>query len=1024
MNQKIKQLLMTIVGLLLSTSAFAHDFEVDGIYYNYLDNTAKTVEVTYEGNSYNSYSNEYTGSVTIPSSVTYSGTTYSVTSIGNSAFSGCSGLTEVTIPNSVTSIGDWAFVNCTGLTELIIEDGKETLSLGCNSYHSASLGEGLFYDCPLKKIYLGRNLSYGAGRSYGYSPFYNSKLEEITISNSVTSIGDYAFSGCSGLTYITIPNSVTSIGNTAFSGCSGLTEVTIPNSVTSIGNSAFSGCSGLTEVTIPNSVTSIGDRAFYYCDGLTSVTIGNSVTSIGNSAFYDCTSLELVVNCSNLIFSKGSSSYGYIAYYVTNVINVKNDPNASIVEDFVFYKTDNENRLAAYLGNAIEVFLPTDFNGGNYVIGDYAFYGCTSLSTITIPNSATSIGDYAFSGCTGLTSVTIPNSVTSIGDYAFYGCSNIYSLTIGSGISSISSNTFSVKPKKTIWLTNTPPSGSSYASGRVNYVANEQYSSLSNVVVYPYLSSMFEVDGVKYVPVSPSERTCDAIDCSYNSTDSIINIGNTVSFKGVAMSVKDIKSYTCYGNDYIKTCTINYNGNIGGYAFYSCDSIEYLNLSVNDIKGYAFQNSATVNLATFSIDAKSINDYAFNGCTAIEKAIINAKSIANSAFKGCSAIEKATIKSETIGEYAFQNSATINPATFYVDAKSIAESTFDGCSEIETITLGTELETIGNSAFNSCSKLNEVIIPNSVTYLGTYAFYGCSSLTSATIGNAVENINSSTFYNCKSLENIIIGNTVKSIGNNTFYGCSSLPSIEIPKNVTSIGNYAFDNCSKLSNVIIEDRDTVLTLGSNGSSPMFSDCPLDSVYIGGDISYKTTSSYGYSPFYNNKTLRAVTITDKETEISDNEFYGCANLKSVSIGDGVETIGKYAFSGCASLESFAFGSSMKTIGKEAFSDCTALIKLSSKATTPPACGTQALDDINKWNCELIVPDDAISAYQTADQWKEFFFISPNKIDEITTNVNDAIEIARYDIHGRLLSEPTKGINIIKYSDGSTRKEIVKE
>ena len=154
--------------------------------------------------------------------------------------------------------------------------------------------------------------------------------------------------------------------------------------------------------------------------------------------------------------------------------------------------------------------------------------------------------------------------------------------------------------------------------------------------------------------------------------------------------------------------------------------------------------------------------------------------------------------------------------------------------------------------------------------MGESAFYGCSSLASATIGNAVENINSSTFYNCKSLENIKFGTGVKTIGKNTFYGCSSLQTIEMPKNVISIGDYAFDNCSKLSNVIIEDRDALLTLGSNGSSPMFSDCPLDSVYIGGDISYKTTSKYGYSPFYNNKTLRAVTITDKETEISDNEW----------------------------------------------------------------------------------------------------------------------------------------------------------
>ena len=497
------------------------------------------------------------------------------------------------------------------------------------------------------------------------------------------------------------------------------------------------------------------------------------------------------------------------------------------------------------------------------LIGDEAFDDCSGLTSITIPNSVTSIGYRAFRSCSGLTSVTIGNSVTSIGDYAFYGCSKIYSLTIGSGISSIPSNAFNVKPGKTIWLANTPPSGYSNVAGTINYVANDRYSSLSNVKVYPYLSSIFEVDGVKYVPVSPSERTCDAIDCTYNPTDTIINIGNTVTYKGVAMTVKEINPYICYGNSHIKECKIDYNGNIPNYAFY-------------------------------------------------------------------------------------------------------------GCSAIETITLGEGLGKIGNSAFSGCSKLKEVVIPNSATSLGESAFYGCSSITSATIGNAVKNINASTFYNCKSLENIIIGNGVKSIGKNSFYGCSTLPIIEIPKNVTSIGDYAFDNCSNLSDVIIEDRNTILTLGSNGSSPMFSDCPLDSVYIGGNISYKTTSSYGYSPFYNNKTLKAVTITNKETEISDNEFYGCANLKSVSIGNGVKTIGKYAFSGCASLESFAFGSSMKTIGEEAFSDCTALVKIRSKAMIPPICSTQALDDINKWNCELYVPGTSVSAYKAADQWKEFFFI----------------------------------------------------
>ena len=213
-------------------------YKIGDLYYNL--NEDKTAEVTYELEWYED--NNYKGltAANIPASVTYSGTNYRVTSIGDRAFRECIGLTSVTIGNSVTSIGKDAFWYCSGLTS-------------------------------------------------------------VTIPNSVTSIGEDAFQYCSGLTSVTIPNSVTSIGDKAFQGCSGLTSVTISNSVTSIGYCAFSGCSGLTSVTIPNSVTSIGKDAFWYCSSLTSVTIPNSVTSIGDNAFAYCSSLSSIyVPCGEL----------------------------------------------------------------------------------------------------------------------------------------------------------------------------------------------------------------------------------------------------------------------------------------------------------------------------------------------------------------------------------------------------------------------------------------------------------------------------------------------------------------------------------------------------------------------------------------------------------------------------------------------------------------------------------------------------------------------------------------------------
>ena len=370
----MKKLFSLLLALVATTALWAEDFSVDGIYYNILTDKTNEVAVTYRGSSYYEYNNEYSGSVTIPKTVTNNGTTYSVTSIGDKAFEDCWNLTSITIPNSVTSIGDQAFYSC-------------------------------------------------------------SKLTSITIPNNVTSIGYRAFSWCSGLTSVTLGNNVTSIGYEAFAYCSSLTSITIPNSVTSIDVAAFRDCSGLTSITIPNSVTSIGcnafdgtgiynnesnwengvlyisnclidakddisgayiikegtrligDYAFYNCSGLTSVTIGNSVTSIGDAAFSDCSSLI------SIIVEDANSTY-----------DSRENCNAII-------KTAT-NTLIAGCQNTI---IPNSVTS----IGYRAFYKCSSLTSITIPNSVTYIEANAFSYCTGLTSINIPNSVTGIGVGAF-----------------------------------------------------------------------------------------------------------------------------------------------------------------------------------------------------------------------------------------------------------------------------------------------------------------------------------------------------------------------------------------------------------------------------------------------------------------------------------------------------------------------------------------------------------------------------------------------------------------------------
>ncbi|MDE5574515.1 MAG: leucine-rich repeat domain-containing protein, partial [Bacteroidales bacterium] len=323
-----KSILVFLFALLGILSAHAYDFEVDGIYYNLISGTDQ-VAVTYVSNSY-TVRNDYTGSVVIPSTVTYNfnGKTYAVTSIENRAFYYCEKLTSVTIPESVTVIGSYAFEDCTSISSPL--------------YNS--------------KVFAYMPKTYNGG---------------YTIPSGIQTIAGGAFSGCSGLTSVTIPDGVTAIGEYAFYGCSGLTSVTIPESVTSIGYKAFAYCRGLTSVTIPEGVDTIGSSAFAYCTGLTSVTIGESVTFIGDMAFGGCSALKAVEWNARHCKSFESSPFGSVSFII--------------------------------FGKEVE-----------YIPGNLCS-GCSGLKSVTIPESVPSIGSSAFRGCFGLTSLKIPEGVSSIG---------------------------------------------------------------------------------------------------------------------------------------------------------------------------------------------------------------------------------------------------------------------------------------------------------------------------------------------------------------------------------------------------------------------------------------------------------------------------------------------------------------------------------------------------------------------------------------------------------------------------------
>ena len=253
----MKKLITSLLLLALPLLVSAYDVQIDGIYYN-LNSENNEAEVTYRGKVGVFVRSDYSGSVTIPEKFTYEDVEYYVTSIGDHAFSSCSGLISVTISNSVRRIGGYAFIECSNLTSVTIPNSV------------TSIGSGAFYNCR--------------------------GLTSLDIPNSLTTIGQAAFSECRGLTSVTIPNSVTIMELEAFKGCTGLVSVVIPNSLTIIEQATFYGCRSLTSVTIPNTVTKIENSAFSNCSSLISVTIPNSVTSIEETVFKDCTCLSSVIS--------------------------------------------------------------------------------------------------------------------------------------------------------------------------------------------------------------------------------------------------------------------------------------------------------------------------------------------------------------------------------------------------------------------------------------------------------------------------------------------------------------------------------------------------------------------------------------------------------------------------------------------------------------------------------------------------------------------------------------------------------
>ena len=547
-------------------------------------------------------------------------------------------------------------------------------------------------------------------------------------------------------------------------------------------------------------------------------------------------------------------------------------------------------------------------------IGSGAFYDCSSLASITIPESITSIGNYAFRDCSSLTSITIPEGVTSIGDYAFQGCSSLTSITIPESVTSIGKWAF------------------------------RECSSLTSITI---------PEGVTSIGSQAFYR-CSSL-TSITIPESVTSIGEEAFYECSSLTSIIIPEGVSV---------------IGESAFEGCSSLTTITIpeSVTFIGNYAFKECRKLKSITIPEGVTSIGKHAFWGCSSLTSITIpeGVTSIGERALAGCSSLASITIPEGviSIGESAFEGCSSLTTITIPEGVTSIGDSVFQGCSSLTNITISEGVTSLGNSAFSSCSSLTSITIPESVTSIGDSAFYGCYGLTSITIPESVTSIGNSALYGCSSLTSITISEGVTSIGFNPFAGCVNLKEFNgkfastdgrclivdgvlnsfapaglteytIPESVSVIGLAAFSGCSSLTSITIPEGVTSIV------GAAFADC---------------------------SSLTSITIPDSVTSIGNSAFSDCTRLTSVIIGDSVTSIGEGAFFDCTSLKSVTIPDSVTEIGDYAFSGYTSLTEVYCKPITPPNGGLSMFGG-NVSGRKIYVPTASVSAYKSASGWSYY-------------------------------------------------------